>query len=59
MAMWVCWALTSLSVMHGKTGDLEPALHAAMRSDEPARARCLQNRNQTILIDVRGSINYD
>lgn len=59
MAMWVCWALTLLSEMHGKTGGLESALHAPMRSDEPARACCLQNRNQTSLIDVRGNINYD
>lgn len=57
VATWVCWALTSLSVMHGKTRGLEPALHAAMHSDEPDGARCLQNSNRTNLIYVRQGFN--
>lgn len=59
MAMWVCSALTSLSVMHGKTGGLQSALHAPMHSTEPARAACLQSTNSTILIDGRGGFNHD
>lgn len=55
--MWVCWALTSLSVMHEKTAGLEAALHAPMHSDEPASAPCLQNTNQTIIIDIRRGFN--